>query len=75
MLFLISKYNVAAIFNLVYNWIVYYYNFDDLIGAINMIFDKMDNISDYFEELPLLKKVEEFVADFNHKKLSDGTMK
>lgn len=38
-----------------------------------MIFDKMDNISDYFEELPLLKKVEEFVADFNHKKLSDGT--
>lgn len=38
-----------------------------------MIFDKMDNISDYFEELPLLRKVEEFVADFNHKKLSDGT--
>lgn len=38
-----------------------------------MIFDKMDNISDYFEELPLLKKVEEFVADFNYKKLSDGT--
>ena len=38
-----------------------------------MIFDKMDNISDYFEELPLLKKIEEFVADFNHKKLSDGT--
>ena len=38
-----------------------------------MIFDKIDNISDYFEELPLLKKVEEFVADSNHKKLSDGT--
>ncbi len=38
-----------------------------------MIFDKMDNISDYFEELPLLKKVEEFVADFNHKKFADGT--
>lgn len=38
-----------------------------------MIFDKMDNISDYFEELPLLKKVEEFVVDFNHKKLADGT--
>ncbi len=38
-----------------------------------MIFDKMDNISDYFEELPLLKKVKEFVADFNDKKLADGT--
>lgn len=38
-----------------------------------MIFDKMDNISDYFEELPLLKKVENFVADFNNKKLPDGT--
>lgn len=38
-----------------------------------MIFDKMDNISDYFEELPLLRKVEEFVADFNNKKLADGT--
>lgn len=38
-----------------------------------MIFDKMDNISDYFEELPLLKKVAEFVDDFNEKKLADGT--
>lgn len=38
-----------------------------------MIFDKMDNISDYFEELPLLKKVAEFVDDFNEKKLIDGT--
>ena len=29
-----------------------------------MIFDKMENISDYFEELPLLKKVAEFAEDF-----------
>lgn len=38
-----------------------------------MIFDKMENISDYFDELPILKKVEDFVADFNNKKLADGT--
>lgn len=38
-----------------------------------MIFDKMENISDYFDELPILKKVENFVADFNNKKLADGT--
>lgn len=38
-----------------------------------MIFDKMDNISDYFEEMPLLKKVADFVIDFNDKKLPDGT--
>lgn len=40
-----------------------------------MIFDKMDNISDYFDELPLLKKVSDFVDDFNKNKLSDGTYK
>ncbi|MDE5973207.1 MAG: YhcH/YjgK/YiaL family protein, partial [Eubacterium sp.] len=38
-----------------------------------MIFDKMENISDYFDELPILKKVEDFVTDFNNKKLADGT--
>lgn len=38
-----------------------------------MIFDKMENISDYFEELPLLRKVDGFVAEFNNKKLADGT--
>lgn len=38
-----------------------------------MIFDKMENISDYFEELPLLRKVDEFIARFNNKKLADGT--
>ena len=38
-----------------------------------MIFDKIDNISDYFEELPLLKKVEDFVVDFKNGKLADGT--
>ncbi len=38
-----------------------------------MIFDKMENISDYFEELPLLKKVEDFVVDFKNRKLADGT--
>ncbi len=38
-----------------------------------MIFDKMENISDYFEELPILKKVEDFVVDFKNRKLADGT--
>lgn len=38
-----------------------------------MIFDKIENISDYFEELPLLKKVEDFVVDFKNGKLADGT--
>lgn len=38
-----------------------------------MIFDKMENILDYFEELPLLRKVDGFVAEFNNKKLADGT--
>ncbi|MCM1364352.1 MAG: YhcH/YjgK/YiaL family protein [Faecalibacterium sp.] len=37
-----------------------------------MIFDDIHNISDYFEQLPLLKKVEEFVQKFNAEKLSDG---
>ncbi len=37
-----------------------------------MIFDKIENISDYFEELPLLKKVEDFVVDFKNGKLADG---
>ncbi len=38
-----------------------------------MIFDKIENISDYFVELPLLKKVEDFVVDFKNGKLADGT--
>jgi YhcH/YjgK/YiaL family protein len=38
-----------------------------------MIFDKMENISDYFDELPSLKKVAEFVDDFNKNNLADGT--
>ena len=38
-----------------------------------MIFDKMNAISDYFENLPLLKKLEHFVVDFHNKKLPDGT--
>lgn len=38
-----------------------------------MIFDKMNNISDYFDELPLLKKVADFVDEFNKNKLDDGT--
>lgn len=38
-----------------------------------MIFDRMDNIADYFEDFPLLKKVEGFIFDFNNKKLPDGT--
>lgn len=38
-----------------------------------MIFDKMENISDYFEELPLLRKVDEFIIRFNNERLADGT--
>lgn len=38
-----------------------------------MIFDKINNISDYFDELPLLKKVADFVDEFNKNKLDDGT--
>ncbi|MDE6469806.1 MAG: YhcH/YjgK/YiaL family protein [Eubacterium sp.] len=38
-----------------------------------MIFDKMDNISDYYDELPLLTKVKKFVDDFNKNKPADGT--
>ena len=38
-----------------------------------MIFDKMDNIEDYFDELPLLEKVKKFVDDFNENHLPDGT--
>lgn len=38
-----------------------------------MIFDKIDNISDYFDELPLLTKVADFVDKFNKNNLSDGT--
>lgn len=37
-----------------------------------MIFDKMDNISNYFEELPALKKVAAFTKKFYEEKLSDG---
>lgn len=38
-----------------------------------MIFDKIENISDYFDELPPLTKVADFVDEFNKNKLSDGT--
>lgn len=38
-----------------------------------MIFDKIDNVSDYFDELPLLKKAADFVDEFNKNKLGDGT--
>lgn len=38
-----------------------------------MIFDKIDNLPDYFDELPLLKKVAEFVQKFKSEKLTDGT--
>ena len=38
-----------------------------------MIFDKMENIFDYFDELPSLRKVNDFVEDFSSKKLEDGT--
>ena len=38
-----------------------------------MIFDKMENIADYFEDLPLLEKVAEFVRDFNENGKEDGT--
>jgi YhcH/YjgK/YiaL family protein len=38
-----------------------------------MIFDKIENISDYFDDLPALKKIEEFVEKFNNENLSDGT--
>lgn len=38
-----------------------------------MIFDKMDNIADYYEELPLLKKVGAFVDAFNKNKCEDGS--
>lgn len=37
-----------------------------------MIFDKMDNISAYFSELPLLEKVAEFMEKFNTENLPDG---
>ena len=40
-----------------------------------MIFDTMDNICKYFDELPLLKKVSEFVDDFYKNDLPDGTYK
>lgn len=38
-----------------------------------MIFDKINNLSDYFEELPILKMVADFVDDFNKNNLVDGT--
>lgn len=38
-----------------------------------MIFDKMDNISDYYDKWPILKKVYDFVCDFNKNNLPDGT--
>lgn len=33
----------------------------------------MENIAEYFEELPLLKKAAEFVKEFNEKGKEDGT--
>ena len=38
-----------------------------------MIFDKMDNISDYFDEIPALKKVEVYMKDFIKNGQEDGT--
>lgn len=38
-----------------------------------MIFDKIENLSDYYEELPSLEKVSAFVNEFNKSKLEDGT--
>lgn len=38
-----------------------------------MIFDKMQNISCYFDEIPQLKKVAEFIDDFNQNGREDGT--
>lgn len=38
-----------------------------------MIFDKIENLSDYYEELPSLEKVSAFVNEFNKNKLEDGT--
>jgi YhcH/YjgK/YiaL family protein len=40
-----------------------------------MIFDKIDNISDYFDELPDLKKVADFVDEYNKNPMPDGTYK
>lgn len=37
-----------------------------------MIFDKMVNIADYFEDLPLLEKVNEFIKEFNDSGKEDG---
>lgn len=37
-----------------------------------MIFDKMDNVSAYFEEVPALEEVAAFVKKFNDEKLGDG---
>lgn len=37
-----------------------------------MIFDKMENISAHFDEVPLLKEVAAFVAEFEEKDLPDG---
>lgn len=38
-----------------------------------MIFDKMENISEYFNEIPLLEKVSEFMEDFSKNGREDGT--
>lgn len=38
-----------------------------------MIFDKMENISEYFDEIPLLTKVAEFMEDFRINGKEDGT--
>lgn len=38
-----------------------------------MIFDKMDNAEQYFEEYPDMKLVYDFVQKFNNEKLEDGT--
>lgn len=37
-----------------------------------MIFDKMENISAHFDEVPLLKQVASFVREFEEKALPDG---
>lgn len=38
-----------------------------------MIFDKMENAKDYFEEYPQMQFVYEFVKKANQEKLADGT--
>jgi YhcH/YjgK/YiaL family protein len=38
-----------------------------------MIYDKIENISQYFDTIPVLKKVEEFINEYNENEKPDGT--